>query len=108
MRPRSSCRAWDTGSTSALRSWCCRTCCNPAPDGAEIEAVRGVRSCGDEAGSLLGWIGMTPPDAARLTAAGEQAMRSGNAPLARSLFEQALALQPRHSRANECLAYLLG
>ncbi len=47
-------------------------------------------------------------DLARLAAEGEQAFRAGNAPLARSLFERVIAAQPRHSRANECLAYIAG
>jgi predicted O-linked N-acetylglucosamine transferase (SPINDLY family) len=47
-------------------------------------------------------------DVARLAAEGEQAFRAGNAPLARSLFERVIAAQPRHSRANECLAYIAG
>ena len=50
----------------------------------------------------------TGPDPAQLLAAAEHALRAGNGALARAMLEQFLAAQPRHSRANEYLAYVLG
>lgn len=47
-------------------------------------------------------------DPAQVLAAAEHALRAGNAALARAMLEQLLAAQPRHSRANEYLAYVLG
>ncbi|HZY18587.1 MAG TPA: tetratricopeptide repeat protein [Ramlibacter sp.] len=51
---------------------------------------------------------MSRLDIPQLLAIGEQSFRSGNHAAARSIFEQILATQPRHSRASECLAYILG